>query len=142
MIDTNRTFSYNFDQIKINLNDLENKTILDNEKQITFLETVDFGDYIIKVPSKMADFTDEGNQQHNCVGYHYHDSIRENKNLIYFLRKKNSPAKSYVTCRYNIQKLATVEYLATCNSTVKDKQAVEVIKEIDKLITEKMRVGA
>lgn len=142
MIDTNRTFNYNVDLIKCNLNDLENKDILNNEKQIAFLETVDFGDYVIKVPSRMADFTDEGNQQHNCVGYHYHNSIRNNENLVYFLRKKDNPTKSYVTCRYNRQKLATVEYLATCNSTVRDEKAVKVIKEIDKLITEKMCVGA
>ena len=141
MIDTNRTFNYNVEQIKCNLNDLENKDILNNEKQIAFLETVDFGNYIIKVPAQMADFTDEGNQQHNCVGYYYHNSIRKNENLVYFLRQKNNPTKSYITCRYNLQRLATVEYLATCNSPVKDEKAVKVIKEIDKLITEKMCVG-
>jgi hypothetical protein len=142
MIDTNRTFSYNANQIKCNLEDLQNKDILNNEKQIAFLETVDFGDYIIKVPAQMADFTDEGNQQHNCVGYHYHNSIRRNENLVYFLRKKDNPTRSYITCRYNMQRSSTVEYLATCNSTVKDENAVKVIKEIDKLITEKMCVGA
>ena len=50
------------------------------------------------------DLADEGIQQNNCVGYYYNDSIERGDNCIFFLRKKDKPEKSYITCRYNIEK--------------------------------------
>ena len=66
--------------------------------------------YIIKVPQSIDDLVDEGQQQNNCVGYYYNDNIVDNKDLIYFIRKKDKPKKSYVTCRYNINRRETVEH--------------------------------
>ena len=141
-LDTNRSMAHNTTQCKIMQEDLKNQTILTREKQIDFLKTIDFGDFVVKVPQKMIDFTNEGKQQNNCVGYHYHDSIRDGRNLIYFLRKKANPEKSYVTCRYNISKKATIEFLKKNNRGVTDNSTIETINEIDKLITEKLAMSA
>ena len=37
---------------------------------------------------------------------------------VYFLRKKNKPNKSYITCRYNIPAEETIEYRRKNNINV------------------------
>ena len=55
------------------------------------------------------DLIDEGFQQNNCVGYYYNDSIENGDNCIFFLRKKDKPEKSYITCRYCVDDKEVVE---------------------------------
>lgn len=92
------------------LNQERNSQILANEARIAALNGMEINGLLIKVPSKMEDFTDEGNQQHNCVGYYYHDRMAKGMQLIYFLRHVANPDKSYVTCRFDMSKLETVEH--------------------------------
>lgn len=68
-----------------------------------------FDNYIVVVPQTYEDLADEGKQQNNCVGHYYNDSILAGENLILFIRHSNSPKKSYITCRYNIEKQDIVE---------------------------------
>ena len=108
-----------------------NNIILRREAQIASLHGTVINDLMVFVPSKMEDFTDEGNQQHNCVGHFYHDSIAAGRNLIYFLRKATSPDKSYITCRYSIQNKYTVEHRLCDNKNV---GRGPIITEVDRLI--------
>lgn len=55
------------------------------------------------------DLADEGFQQNNCVGYFYNDSIKDGDNCIFFLRKKDKPEKSYITCRYYVDTKEVIE---------------------------------
>lgn len=108
-----------------------NKLILENEARIAALDGVTVNDVMIKVPSAMRDFKDEGEQQHNCVGYMYHDSMARGSQIIYFLRPISNPNKSYVTCRFHVGEGKTVEY-RTANNYWFDDDAL--IKSIDELI--------
>lgn len=92
--------------------------VIAQEAKILSLESLFNEDFVVVVPKAPEDFTDEGRQQHNCVGYYYHDSIVDGKNLIYFLRKKNNPTHSFVTCRYNIGYRETTEYRMFDNADV------------------------
>ncbi len=113
------------------LNKKRNEKILANEAKIAALNGVAIGNIIIKIPSAMNDFTDEGEQQHNCIGYYYHETIAHGDTLIYFLRRAESPEKSYVTCRYNIHRKSTVEHRTQYNRQF-DNDAL--FKEIDNMI--------
>lgn len=55
-----------------------------------------FKDYTVVFPKSEADFINEGNQQHNCVGS-YPRSVKEGRCVIFFIRKKESPDKSFIT---------------------------------------------
>lgn len=138
-VDTNRNFEYNIellDQIK---NIERNKKIIAFESLFTEIETLSNDNYTIVVPRKMEDFTDEGKQQNNCVGYYYHDSIAGHTNFIYFIRKTSNPNKSYITNRFNFSYKETVESRICNNEDVEDELAMELIKEIDEKINEIIR---
>lgn len=113
------------------LNKERNKRILENEARIAALNGVVVNDVMIKIPSTMQDFKDEGEQQHNCVGYYYHDRIARGTTIIYFLRHINNPDKSYVTCRFDLRAERTVEQRTVNNYWFDDE---ELIKQIDDLI--------
>ena len=118
--DDNRGFDYNAEQL-MQIEDAEKeKAILAQEEKIFDLEKLDLDDLQIIVPHSLEDFVDEGTQQHNCVGSYYHNSIAKGENLIYFVRKKNNPTKSYITCRYSIIDKASVETREVNNTPVKN----------------------
>ena len=118
--DDNRGFDYNVEQL-MQIKDAEmKKAILTQEEKIFDLEKLDLDDLQIIVPHTLEDFIDEGTQQNNCVGSYYHNSIARGENLIYFVRKKNNPTKSYITCRYSIIDKASVETREINNTSVKN----------------------
>lgn len=108
-IDTNRSLEYNYKLLNI----LVNSVIGDIEKKISKLNsfpiTIKGEPCFIKVPNGIEELIEEGKQQNNCVGYYYNESIKKGENLIYFIRKIASPNKSFITCRYNVTREATVE---------------------------------
>ena len=52
--------------------------------------------YKIVIPSSVEEFVDEGMQQHNCVAS-YIQSVIDNKCMVFFIRDKENPNKSFVT---------------------------------------------
>ena len=110
LLDTNRTVFQNYENYHF-YNMKEEKNMLSLKlKQLNFMNGKCFDDYIVVVPQTYEDLVDEGKQQNNCVGHYYNDSILRGENLILFIRHSNSPKKSYITCRYNIEKQDIVEY--------------------------------
>ena len=108
LLNTNRTISQNcriIEQQKF----VDNKAFESTLKKLNFLNGECFDDYIVVVPQNVMDLADEGFQQNNCVGYYYNDSIENGDNCIFFLRKKNKPEKSYITCRYSVDDKEVVE---------------------------------
>ena len=55
-----------------------------------------WNDYIVKFPSSEKELIEEGNMQHNCVGS-YDRHILAGRCIIFFIRKKDAPEKSYIT---------------------------------------------
>lgn len=109
--------------------------IISQEKKIRELETIENEKYCVVVPKTLEDFTNEGKQQRNCVGYNYHSSIARGENLIYFIRLKFNPEKSLNTCRYNINRQKTVENKIYCNQN----SSQEVIDFITNIVDPKIR---
>lgn len=114
-----------------------NKIILEKEEQILSLNGKVIDDVTIKIPTAIEDFTDEGNQQHNCVGHFYHDSIASGNTLIYFLRKTDSPDKSYITCRFDVAANNTVEHRIRNNAWYEDSE--KIIERVDNMIRDILR---
>lgn len=124
-----------------------------SQKRIKELEALTYKDYCFIVPTTLKELIDEGEQQHNCVGFYYNDFMSVGNVFIYFIRKKNEPEKSYITCRFDMYTKETVEARYKFNDEVskeEDKKAIlkssEFIKKIieteevknDKRVTAKM----
>jgi hypothetical protein len=117
------------------LNKNKEKMILSQEQKIFELENIENNTYCIVVPKTLQDFTNEGEQQRNCVGHFYHDSIVRGENLIYFIRYKNDPTHSLNTCRFNICSNKTTENRTYCNQS----SSKEVIDFIVTVVDPKIR---
>lgn len=132
-----RDIEWNMNNLKSIANKERNSKI--TEFQQLFKEEIEKlsnDNLTIVVPTQMEEFNEEGKQQNNCVSYYYHNSIADHFNLIYFIRKKNRPNKSYITNRYNFGSGKTTESRAVNNGDYSDKNARELIKEIDKVIAD------
>ena len=138
IFDTNRDIGYNNKIIEKFVNRTKNAKIEENLKKLNFINNLEMGDFIVVVPQTMEDKAKEGQMQNNCVGYYYDDSIRRGANFIYFIRKKESPNKSYITCRYNVIYKDTVEYRLKNNSPVRNKKELDMIHSISNIIREKL----
>lgn len=108
-----------------------NKQVKKVEEQLKSLDGVIIDGLMIKIPFNLKDFTDEGEQQHNCVGHYYHNEIAKNKQLIYFLRRPKNPEKSYITCRFEVKTKKTVETRVKNNVQYTNDK---LFKKIDKMI--------
>ena len=108
LLNINRTVSQNYKIIE-QQEFIGNKAFESTLKKLNFLNGKCFDDYIVVVPQNVMDLADEGIQQNNCVGYFYNNSIKDGDNCIFFLRKKDKPEKSYITCRYSIDDKEVVE---------------------------------
>ena len=134
VFDNNRDIEQNRLNIVSLIDSIKNKKLSVQLQRLNFINNFAIDDYIIIVPQAQADKIDEGKQQNNCVGYYYDESISRGENLIYFLRHKNNPKKSYITCRFNLISRNTAEYRRKNNESVYLKKDLEVIKKIDDLI--------
>ena len=138
LLDTNRTVFQNYENYHF-YNMKEEKNMLSLKlKQLNFMNGKCFDDYIVVVPQTYEDLVDEGKQQNNCVGHYYNDSILEGENLILFIRHSNSPKKSYITCRYNIEKQDIVEYRYTNNQNVYENDAI-IINNVAEMIRNNLK---
>lgn len=138
--DTNRGFLWNYDNFESTLNEERNKKVMEWQSNFKNIEQLSNDVLTIIVPTTQEQFADEGRQQNNCVGSYYHCSMAEHRNIIYFIRKKDKPNKSYVTNRYAVRgnwlsNLTTVETRAVNNSDYTDENVTDLIKEIDIMIT-------
>lgn len=111
IIDLNRDYKTNRETLEEYYEKNKNRIISENLKRLNFLNMQKINDkYMVIVPQDVEDLIREGQNQNNCVGHYYNNSIAEGINLIYFIRKIESPTKSYITCRYTISNKATSEY--------------------------------
>lgn len=133
---TNRSFAWNNKMLSEIAENRMEESILAKENIIRPIEALSNEQFTIVVPSSLKDFTDEGKQQSNCVGYYYHKSIAEGRNLIYFIRKANNPNKSYITNRFSIEYQKTTETRMKLNALNDDLDARQLIRRIDEMIRE------
>lgn len=60
--------------------------------------------YMIVWPETKADFTKEGQLQHNCVGGYFERCVK-NETTVFFLRRKEEPEKPFCTVEFNDGKM-------------------------------------
>lgn len=80
-----------------------------------------YGDYIIMSPKVPNDLTDEGKQMSHCVGGYINKYI-QGSNIVYFLRKKDSPKTSYIT--FDIVNGRLNQYVMAHDAKVTDNDAL------------------
>lgn len=121
-----------------------NKTIKERQERFSAIEEMDFGEYIVKIPYTKEELVLEGNNQHNCVGG-YDTYIKSGRDFVYFIRKKDNPDDSYVTCQFAIKDYyreenrnkQTVQALFHYNQYIpKDHSVWDCIRAVDKIAKE------
>lgn len=137
-IDDNRGINYNFNLYTEWKNKHKNELLSQKLQKLNFLNNMEYGNYIIKIPQDIKDLQTEGSSQNNCVGYFYNESIIQGRNYIYFIRLKDNPNKSYITARYNVQDRGTMEYKFPNNCTVTDENAITLIHQLDLVIQKEL----
>lgn len=138
LLDTNRTVLQNYKTYQIYNDESKEGRIGFELRRLNFMNGKCFDNYIIVVPQTYEDLVDEGKQQNNCVGHFYNDSILRGENLILFIRRINSPKKSYITCRYNIKKQKIVEYRYKNNQDVYEHDVI-IIKKVAEIIRNNLK---
>lgn len=143
-LDTERDVHYNIKKFDMIQHAERNAKIIANESIITPIAQIETDTMCVVVPTEIEQFTNEGEQQRNCVGYFYHDSIANDKTFIYFIRLKKNKDKSYVTCRYDRTAHKTIEHRYYGNDWCFNSNVLELIKTIDEMIhtIEKQQNGA
>lgn len=137
VLDTNRGVKKNREILK-NILKNHKKDLLEKKlKSLNCINGLEIEDCIVVVPQTVEEKDDEGKQQNNCVGSYYDDSIIKGENLIYFVRRKEKPGKSYITCRYDTYRKDTVEYRYKNNLLV-TRNDQEIINKITKIINERL----
>lgn len=122
------------------LKDKEQQELIQkNQKRIKELENLVYENYCFIVPTTPKELINEGEQQHNCVGSCYNNFMSNGIGFIYFIRKKNEPEKSYITCRFDVYAKETVEARYKFNDKVskeEDRRAILKSSEFIKKIIE------
>lgn len=121
----------------------QQEQIQKSQKRIKELENLLYEDYCFIVPTTPKELIDEGEQQHNCVGSYYNNFMSEGIGFVYFIRKKNEPEKSYITCCFSIEANETVEARYKFNDEVskeEDGRAILKSSEFIKKIIETKEV--
>lgn len=136
LLNTNRTVSQNYRIIE-QQEFVGNKAFENTLRKLNFMNGKCFGDYIIVVPQNVMDLIDEGFQQNNCIGYYYNDSIENGDNCIFFLRKKDRPEKSYITCRYCVD-TKEIEEARYKNNRDIDSADEEIVYNINDFINDNL----
>lgn len=67
---------------------------LAREQALTF----EHGEMVVVIPTTAQEFKDEGEMQDNCVARLYLPKVIRGETNVVFIRKKNNPNKSYITC--------------------------------------------
>lgn len=111
--------------------------VLDEEKKENFKKIVDLcryleqksneNKYYIMVPEKIEDLIYEGTYLNHCVKY-YADTVINQEELVFFLRKKEEPKVPFVTFATNCD-LAILEVTGKNNEPVTDPEIFSFLKK-------------
>ncbi len=82
---------------------------------------------LVIFPKSAADFIEEGNKQHNCVGGYCKD-VAEGEKIIFFIRQKSEPEKSYITAEITSHGLG--QCLLSNNRAVNNQEHFEFAQNI------------
>lgn len=81
-------------------------------------------DCFVMIPKTTEDFLNEANQQRNCVYSMYMPKVLRGETNVVFIRKKDNPNKSYITCEISDNGKIR-QYLAFSNKTPNNDEIAE-----------------
>lgn len=96
--------------------------------------------FITVIPTTSAEFKAEGDAQANCVFRVYYPQVKEEATHIVFIRRKNEPNLSYITCEVNLNG-KICQYLTRFNNTVEDPDALAFKIAYQNYLEEKFNQG-
>lgn len=137
-LDMNRDLKHNIQTLDNIKNAKKNELLAKQLQRLNFINGMSSENLIVVVPQKQEDKQNEGRMQNNCVGSYYDNRILSGSDLIYFIRKKTMPEKSYITCRYNLNDKRTSEYRTKNNCSVSDNEAINFINQLDTIIRQNL----
>ena len=95
---------------------------LNKEYQLSAPLFFEDDDFITIIPTNRKEFQQEADEQHNCVYSMYYEKVCKRLTHIIFVRRKNEPKKSYITCEVD-NNGNIIQYLERFNKEVKDVDA-------------------
>ena len=100
---------------------------IENERMVAFQTSrekalsFEYGDYKVIIPTLKSQFKEEAEMQDNCVFRLYLPRVLENRTHIVFIRHKDKPTKSVVTCEVSTDG-DIVQFLLRHNNWVSQNQ--------------------
>lgn len=90
----------------------------------------EYGNLEVILPTDPTDLTKEGNDNHNCVGG-YIKYVAEGSSIVVFVRHKDNPNKSYITCEIRPNSRINQFYLRSncCVHETEDKAFCKLYQE-------------
>ena len=137
-IDENKSLQVNIEMLEGIVEKEKNEALARQLQKLNFINGLRRNNLVVIVPQNQEEKRDEGRQQNNCVGHYYDNSILRGENYIYFIRKADTPQKSYVTCRFSKNYGETAEFRAVNNRNVTDQEVYDFIKVIDDKIRKQL----
>lgn len=88
--------------------------------------------YTIILPHTTEDFIREGQDQHNCVASYAYE-VRNQKCIVFFIRKKTDPENSYITAEFRHDRLYQIFY--RYNNKVHDTNELDYAKKFCNMLS-------
>lgn len=91
-------------------------------------------DFVAIVPTTILELIKEGSDMNNCVGSYwlnnYGNSAKKFNRGVVFVRRKNNPKKSYITCDFTLSDMTIQQYLGNSNCHIDDESAKVFRKQL------------
>lgn len=85
--------------------------------------------YCVVFPHSTRDLIDEGQQMHNCVGTYYNNIVR-GYDIVFFIRRKEEPEKSYVTAEFTTSSQQITQLYKSYNRHVDESEIRTLAKKV------------
>ena len=107
--------------------ELDNKRLSDNQLKHKEALTFSFGNLETIIPLTCDEFHEEAEAQHNCVESMYLEQVIDGRTNVVFVRQKNEPNKSYITCEVKNGQIR--QFLLKYNHSVTEEIDIEFCRE-------------
>lgn len=121
--------------------ELCNKRIKERYMTLSKLYNWKYKGFIIRVASSADELIAEGQNLHHCVGT-YKEEMAKGKTAILFLRKAETPDKSFYTIEVKNNKIRQLRGYRDCDPTPEVKNVVQKFADRCKLLTEDLNKAA
>ena len=96
--------------------------------------------YTLVIPESTYDFVNEGQQQHNCVGW-YCQNVLKGYSILFFIRKKDNPDESFITAEYNCRSGRLAQFYYKNNRPITDSELIKYGQSICNKINRGLKSG-